>query len=85
MNNAIEKIQNITNKGQITLPISWRRRFNTSKILLKTKGDLVEILPFRLIKEDGLQEYTVFDAIRDNRGKGLKASDLLKILRKIDV
>ena len=28
-------------------------------------------------------EYTVFDAIRDNKGKGLKASDLLNILKKI--
>jgi len=81
---AIEKIQNITSKGQITLPASWRRKFNASQILLKTKGNLVEILPFHLEPKGKSQEYTVFDAIRDNRGKGLRAVDLLKILKKID-
>jgi len=27
------------------------------------------------------KEYTVFDAIRDNDGKGIKAADLVKILK----
>lgn len=27
-------------------------------------------------------EYTVFDAIRDNKGKGIKVKDLIKILEK---
>jgi len=30
------------------------------------------------------QEYTVFDAIRDNKGKGIKAKDLVKVLKRID-
>ncbi|MDO8555414.1 MAG: hypothetical protein Q7R75_02515 [bacterium] len=29
-----------------------------------------------------IDEYTVFDAIRDNKGKGLKVLDLIKILKK---
>ncbi len=80
---AIKKIQKITSKGQITLPVLWRNKFNVEQILLKTKGDLIEISPARFEREKSY-EYTVFDAIRDNKGKGLKAVDLLKILKKID-
>lgn len=82
MNITAEKIQKITSKGQITLPILWRNKFKTSQILLKTKGDAIEITPAR-IESLRPAEYTVFDAIRDNKGKGLKAADLLKLLRKI--
>jgi hypothetical protein len=32
-------------------------------------------------KED-VSDYTVFDALRDNAGKGLKAKDLVKLLKK---
>lgn len=83
MSIVVEKVQKITSKGQITLPVLWRNRFKVNQILLKTKDDLIEISPLRL---DSLQarEYTVFDAIRDNKGKGIKAKDLLKLLKKID-
>lgn len=79
----MQKIQTVTGKGQITLPIAWRRKIRTSHIMVETKGDRIEITPARLSqKESG--EYTVFDALRDNDGKGLKAKDLVQILRKID-
>lgn len=83
MNLAVEKIQKITSKGQITLPVSWRRKFNVNQIVLTTKGEAVEILPLSLasFKQN---EYTVFDALRDNKGRGLRAIDLLKVLEKID-
>ncbi|MBU3925664.1 hypothetical protein KJ763_00645 [Patescibacteria group bacterium] len=83
MNTMIKKVQKITSKGQITLPILWRNKFKASQILLKTKGDVIEISSINL---DNFKQsdYTVFDALRDNKGKGLKAIDLLKILRKID-
>ncbi|MFH0951455.1 MAG: hypothetical protein V1765_03220 [bacterium] len=29
-----------------------------------------------------IKAYTVFDAIRDNRGQGIKAEDLTQILKK---
>lgn len=77
MKTIIEKTQRITERGQITLPASWRREVKTDTIYLKTEGDSIEISPV-------YKEYTVFDAIRDNKGKGLKASDLVKILKKID-
>lgn len=83
MNTTAEKVQKITSKGQITLPVLWRNKFKTNQILLKTRGNVIEISPVNL---DALKlaEYTVFDAIRDNKGKGLKATDILKILKKID-
>jgi len=77
MKTFIEKTQKITERGQITLPASWRKEVKTDTIHLKTDGEFIEISPV-------YKEYTVFDAIRDNRGKGLKAIDLVKILKKID-
>ncbi|MDD2935105.1 MAG: AbrB/MazE/SpoVT family DNA-binding domain-containing protein [Candidatus Pacebacteria bacterium] len=75
-----KKIQKITSRGQITLPISWRNKFKPDQIILSSKNDVIEIRPFSI--SDEVSEYTVFDAIRDNKGKGLKAQDLLKILNK---
>lgn len=83
MNIVTEKIQKITSKGQITLPVLWRNKFKTNQILLKTKNNIIEITPVEIKFLKNL-EYTVFDAIRDNNGRGLKADDLLKILKKIN-
>jgi len=74
-------IQKISSKGQVTLPISWRRLVNTDTITVTTKGDVLEIRPAKLENAD---EYTVFDALRDNKGKGLKLGDLQKILTSLD-
>ena len=84
MNNTTTKIQKITSKGQITVPDSWRRKVKTDTIVVKIKGNVIEITPARReqVREDA--EYTVFDALRDNKGKGLKAKDLVKILDEID-
>lgn len=81
---TIERIQKITSKGQITLPIAWRRKMHTSTIIVREKGGVLEVAPARLMEEDSDGYTTVFDAIRDNGGKGIKASDLSKLLRKID-
>ena len=74
-------IAKATVKGQITIPATWRRNFKTNRFLIKDKGESLEIYPLFL---DNLEkkEYTVFDAIRDNQGKGIKAKDLVKILKK---
>jgi len=50
--------------------------------LVEIKNSHLEIKPFDLDKLTEKQEYTVFDAIRDNNGKGIKAKDLLKIIKK---
>jgi len=73
-----------TTKGQITLPASWRNSFNTDKFIARVNGSKLEIEPLDLdqlvTKND---EYTVFDAIRDNQGKGIKAQDLVKVLKDL--
>jgi bifunctional DNA-binding transcriptional regulator/antitoxin component of YhaV-PrlF toxin-antitoxin module len=74
------KIQKISSKGQVTLPASWRKAIKTEHISVVVVGDRLEITPARF-DNDG--EYTVFDAIRDNGGKGLKVRDLQKILTKL--
>ena len=84
MKNTNEKVQKVTSQGQVTLPIEWRRKFNTDQVILRHKGDKIEIEAFDLSKRGESSEYTVFDAIRDNKGKGIKAQDLLSILSKND-
>ena len=76
-----ERIQKITSKGQITLPIAWRKLAKTTSIIVTQKGDMLQISPARLEKSE--KEYTVFDAIRDNNGKGIEAIELLKLLKKL--
>ena len=82
------RVQNITSKGQITLPIAWRRKTEARQIIVRAKGDALEIVPALLPARNGrkekTREYTGFDALRDNKGKGLKASDLLTLLAKMN-
>src|SRR3989338_7174358 len=79
----MQKIQTITSKGQITLPIAWRRRIGARHIILETKGDRIEILPARLSqKESG--EYTVLDALRDNTGGGIGEKRIHPLVQAID-
>jgi len=71
-----------TTKGQITIPAAWRKRFNTNRFLVNIKDTHLEIKPLDLDEIAKNKEYTVFDAIRDNKGKGIKAKELLKTLKK---
>lgn len=81
----MEKILKATTKGQITLPSSWRNKFSTNYFsVIQKEGDVLEIKPLNLKDSEEEKEYTVFDAIRDNQGKGIKASDLINILKGID-
>ncbi len=73
-----------TTKGQITLPAKWRKNFATNQFIIMEKEDFLEIRPLNLQQLEAHQEYTVFDAIRDNGGKGIRARDLTKILKKIN-
>ena len=77
-------ITKATTKGQITLPAKWRKNFSTDKFIIVEKEGFLEIRPLDLEKLNLAKEYTVFDALRDNSGRGLKAKDLIKILKKID-
>lgn len=79
-----EKIQNITSKGQITLPVAWRRKTGVGQIVVRVRGDVLEISPVDVSSRKAAKEYTVFDALRDNKGKDIKASDVLTLLRQVD-
>jgi len=70
-----------TSKGQITIPITWRKKFDTDRFIVDMKDSSLEIRPLDLNKIDN-GEYTVFDAIRDNKGKGIKATDLVASIKK---
>jgi len=74
-------IQKATIKGQITLPMDWRSKFKTNQFVVKRFDNKLEVFPADI---DKLSEYTVFDAIRDNKGKGVKAKAMLEALDKID-
>jgi bifunctional DNA-binding transcriptional regulator/antitoxin component of YhaV-PrlF toxin-antitoxin module len=79
----MELLQKVTSKGQITLPIAWRNATGARTIVLAIKeGGRIEITPARRANSS---EYTVFDALRDNAGKGIKATDLARILQKLSV
>ncbi len=73
-------IAKATIKGQITLPVSWRKKFSTDRFIMVDEGDTLKIKPLEI--EEGF--VTVFDAKRYNKGKGVKAEELLKILKKIN-
>jgi len=72
-----------TSKGQITIPAKWRKKFNTNQFIAEEVNDKLEIRPLIIKENDSSGEYTVFDAIRDNKGKGIKAKDLVNILKKV--
>jgi len=77
----MKTILKATSRGQVTLPAKWRKSFSTNNFVAKEMGGVLEIRPIDIEKAEN--EYTVFDAIRDNKGKGIKATDLVKILKKI--
>lgn len=72
-----------TSKGQITLPAKWRREMATDRFVVRKHGDTIRISPLRIASEPERREYTVFDAIRDNKGKGIRARDLVRILKSM--
>jgi len=71
-----------TSKGQITIPANWRKKFDTDRFIVKIKDSSLEIKPLDLDKITKEEEYTVFDAIRDNKGRGIKAKDLVNAIKK---
>ena len=79
----MKNIVKATSRGQITLPAKWRRNFSTNNFIIKEKDDVLEIKPVD-INVFEKEEYTVFDALRDNKGKGIKAKQLLGILKEMN-
>ncbi|MEK7528454.1 MAG: AbrB/MazE/SpoVT family DNA-binding domain-containing protein [Patescibacteria group bacterium] len=75
------KVVKSTSKGQITLPQEWRRQFSTDSFILNMNNKTLIVTPINL---DELEpEEVVFDADRDNDGKGITPSEMIRILKKI--
>lgn len=75
------KVTRATTKGQITIPKEWRDQFNTDNFLLQMDRHTIVIKP--ILIEDLEAEEVVFDADRDNGGKGVSPDEMIKMLRKI--
>ena len=71
-----------TSKGQITLPAKWRKQSDSNQYLLKEDGESLVITPLEVdrLEEEGWE--TIFDAKRDNNGKGVPLKDLIHTLKK---
>ena len=65
-----------TKKGQITLPIKFRKKVNTNNYLLEEKSDYLIIRP---VKTD---ETVIFNAERDNKGEPVELGEFLNSLEK---
>jgi len=70
-----------TSKGQITLPASWRKLFETNRFRIEDKGNKLEITPFEIDEENDGRWDTIFDAKRDNNGKGVPIDEFIQALR----
>lgn len=75
------KIVTTTEKGQITLPKPWRQQFDTDTFLLIQNSKQIVIKPLYI--DDIESEEIIFDADRDNNGKGISPDQMLKMLKKI--
>lgn len=76
------KIIKSTEKGQITLPKAWRNQFPTDSFLLKMDVHQITIKPVHLNDLEADEE-VMFDADRDNKGRGVTPDEMIKLLKKI--
>lgn len=80
----IRRVQKMTSKGQITLPSKWRAAVGTEHVMLKTNGNVLTVSPARFEDdEDDANDTIIFSAERDNNGKGVPASEFVRILKKL--
>ncbi len=78
------KIQYSTSKGQITLPIAWRRKVGTNAFVVHEKGGSISISPVSYrMPDDNNSDTVIFDAHRDNAGAGIPADVFIARLKKI--
>ena len=79
------RVQRITSKGQITLPVAWRRRVKTDMIMVREAGNTIEIVParsFKMLPGDRDDDIIIFNADRDNGGIGIEASVFADMVRR---
>lgn len=73
----MKKIVKCTSKGQITLPMKWRSKFETDNFAIEYQND-------QLIVKPVIIEEVIFNADRDNDGKGLDPQEIIDMIREID-
>jgi AbrB family looped-hinge helix DNA binding protein len=73
------KIAKCTEKGQITLPKKWRELFDTDSFIIDFDDKQLIVKPIEMSK---INEEVVFDADRDNGGKGIPLDEMIKLLKK---
>lgn len=76
------KVVKSTSKGQITLPMLWRAKFKTENFMLKIEDQQITVKPVYIEEFATGEEKTVFDAQRDNEGKGISVDEMIKLLKK---
>ncbi|MDB5264480.1 MAG: hypothetical protein JWN64_51 [Parcubacteria group bacterium] len=75
------KMSRITSKGQVTLPVAWRRKVKADTVVMREVKGVLEIRPARISSRGDL---IVFNADRDNGGKGIPLKKLIKILESLN-
>lgn len=78
MNTKTSIVRKMNTKGQVTLPSSWRTKIGTDTVVVEDLGSSLVIRPAEVITG----EEVLFDAVRDNNGKGILAEDFIKALKK---
>jgi len=62
----------------VTLPSKWRQRIQSNTVVFIERDNILEIHPAEVITG----EEVLFDAVRDNNGKGIPVEDLIEALEK---
>lgn len=70
----------VTSKGQVTLPVKWRKNFSTDRFLMKEKGNTLVISPVDVGDLDEEEWETIFDATEHNQGKGVSIDEMIQAL-----
>ncbi len=76
------RIVKATSKGQVTLPAKWRKLFPTNQYLIKEEARSLIITPIQTEDLDEGNWEVLFDATRDNGGKGIPAEEMIRLLKK---
>ena len=75
---TFEKIMNMSEKGQITLPVAWRSRIGTNVVrVITVKGDRLEIAPVHAEQDDETGWVSIFDS----NEKRPTVDELLRVLK----
>ncbi|MEK7451936.1 MAG: AbrB/MazE/SpoVT family DNA-binding domain-containing protein [Patescibacteria group bacterium] len=71
-----------TSKGQVTLPMRWRKKFPANRYTIKEVDDTLIIAPLEIESLEDENWRTVFDAKRDHEGKGIPVDQLIRLLKR---